>query len=99
MTFYSREFKAQIVEQHRQGRSLAELGREFHLSPTSVANWVRAAERRDGKRSRAGSVKPSSAEEKPEDTIARLERELERKDEDLKILGKALAFFVRRSDQ
>jgi transposase len=41
---YPAEFKAQVVELHRrQGRSLAELSKEFHISATTVANWVRAA--------------------------------------------------------
>jgi transposase-like protein len=31
--------------------------------------------------------------------VARLERELARKDEELEILGKALAFFARRAEQ
>jgi transposase-like protein len=31
--------------------------------------------------------------------IARLERELARKEEELEILGKAVAFFARRADQ
>jgi transposase len=47
---YPAEFKAQVVELHRrQGRSLAELGREFHLSATTVANWVREANAADAK--------------------------------------------------
>jgi len=98
-TYYSQEFKDQIVAQYRQGRTAGELGREFNLSPTSVANWVRASKRED-----AAAVKKSkSAEAKkgpPETTeakIARLERELAQKEQDLKILGKALAFFARRT--
>ena len=97
-TYYSQEFKEQIVEQFRAGRTAAELGREFNLSPTSVANWVRAAKRSE--------VKPKpkrTAPERPIETseakIARLEKELARKDADLEILEKALAFFVRRSDR
>jgi transposase len=98
-TYYSQEFKDQIVEQYRQGRTAAELGKEFNLSPTSVANWVRASKRKD-----AGPVKKSNSTEAkkgppetPEAKIARLERELAQKDQDIKILGKALAFFARRT--
>jgi transposase-like protein len=97
--YYTDEFKEQIVEAYRQGRSAADLGREFNLAATSVSNWVRAADRRDAKKSRPGPAPKKPAVETPEAKIARLEAELARKDRDLKILGKALAFFVRRSDR
>ncbi|HEX8976110.1 MAG TPA: helix-turn-helix domain-containing protein [Solirubrobacteraceae bacterium] len=100
-TYYSQEFKDQIVEQYRQGRTAGELGREFNLSPTSVANWVRASKREGTAEMK--KAKPAQATkgppETPEAKIARLERELAQKDQDLKILGKALAFFVRRTDR
>lgn len=91
---FSQEFKDQIVELHRRGRSFADIGQEFGLSPTSVANWVRAADRRES-RSRAGADGGEDLKIK----VARLERELARKDEELEILGKALAFFARRVEQ
>ena len=91
---FSQEFKDQIVELHRRGRTAAEIGKEFDLSPTSVTNWVRAADREELRReARAGD----GADDKV--TIARLERELARKEEELQILGKALAFFARRAEQ
>jgi len=87
------EFKDQIVEQHRQGRSFVELAKEFNLAPTSIANWVRAADKRDARdRADAGG-------ESDRAKIRRLERELAGKEEELQILGKALAFFARRQDQ
>ena len=43
---YSQEFKDQIVELHRTGRSFMDLGKEFNLAPTSISNWVRAADKR-----------------------------------------------------
>lgn len=97
--YYTDEFKEQIVEAYRQGRSAGELGREFNLASTSVSNWVRAADKRDSRKSRPEPAPRKPAVETPEAKIARLEAELARKDKDLKILGKALAFFVRRSDQ
>jgi transposase len=91
---YSQEFKDQIVELHRSGgRTFMELGKEFNLSPTTVANWARAAEKR-----RAGTPALGAGGESDKVKIARLERELARKDEELSILGKALAFFARRMD-
>jgi transposase len=88
---FSQEFKDQIVELHRRGRSFVDIGREFGLSATSVSNWVRSADRRES-RAAAGTVDSDDLKAK----IARLERELARKDEELEILGKALAFFARR---
>jgi transposase len=91
---FSQEFRDQIVALHeRDGRTFAEIGAEFGLSPTSVANWVRAADKAS-KRQRAAPAGESDAAR-----IARLERELAKKDEELEILGKALAFFARRSER
>jgi transposase len=93
MATYSQEFKDQIVELHRSGRTFVDLAKEFNLAPTSIANWVRAADKRDAV-ARAGSdAEPDKAR------IRRLEKELARKEEELQILGKALAFFARRTDQ
>ena len=91
---FSQEFRDQIVALHeRDGRTFAEIGAEFGLSPTSVANWVRAADKAS-ERQRAAPTGESDAAR-----IARLERELAKKDEELEILGKALAFFARRSER
>jgi transposase len=95
MATYSQEFKDQIVALHRQGRSFIDLGREFNLAPTSISNWVRAADRRD---EAAGSAQAQGAES-DQAKIRRLERELAHKEQELEILGKALAFFARRMDR
>ena len=95
---YTDEFKEQIVALHlHRRRTLASIAEEFDLSATTVANWVRAAERAaDKKRGRAGA---SPQEESDSERIARLERELAKKEEEVEILGKALAFFARRSER
>jgi transposase len=54
---------------------------------------VRTAEKRDAARA-AGA-----GEESDQAKIRRLEKELARKEEEVEILGKALAFFARRVDQ
>lgn len=93
---FAQEFKDQIVELFRQGdRTFQDIGKEFNLSATTVSNWVRAAENRQGRLSKGDSGTKSADREE----IARLKRELARKDEELEILGKALAFFARRKDQ
>lgn len=93
MATYSQEFKDQIVELHRRGRSFMDLAKEFGLAPTSIANWVKAADKRDGAAARDQSG------ESDREKIRRLEKQLARKEEELEILGKALAFFARRADQ
>jgi transposase len=102
-TSYSQEFKDQIVEQHRRGRSFMELGKEFNIAPTSISNWVRAADRREAAAKRAKSNAQSASGEAGVESdkakIRRLERELARKEEELEILGKALAFFARKTDR
>ena len=93
MATYPQEFKDQIVELHRQGRSFVDLAKEFNLAPTSISNWARAADKRDARdRAEAGGESDGAK-------IRRLEKELARKEEELQILGKALAFFARRADQ
>jgi transposase len=96
MATYSQEFTDQIVELHRRGRSFVELAKEFNLAPTSISNWVRAADKRDAAGVRGGQV---AGGESDKDKVRRLEKELARKEEELEILGKALAFFARRADQ
>jgi transposase len=102
MQNFSQEFKDQIVELHRKGgRTYMDLAKEFNLSATTVSNWVRAADRRDAKKSAAARAGGAVGEggEPDKAKIRRLERELARKEEELDILGKALAFFARRADQ
>jgi transposase len=96
---YTQEFRDQIVALHvRDGRTFGEIATEFGLSATSVAKWVREAEKRDKPRRAAdeGQVPDRTADAA---RIARLERELAQKTEEVEILGKALAFFARRLER
>jgi len=101
MQSFSKEFKDQIVELHRQGgRTFMDLAKEFNLSATTVSNWVRAAERAESKKLRASpGAATGDGGESDQAKIQRLEKELARKEQELDILGKALAFFARRADQ
>jgi transposase len=95
-TVFAQEFRDQIVEVFRGGgRTFMDIGKEFNLSPTTVSNWVRVAENKEGRL----SGKAPDARQQDKDEIARLKRELAVKEEELEILGKALAFFARRRDQ
>jgi transposase len=94
MATYPREFKEQLVELHlKRGKSFMDLAREFNVSATSIANWVREAEQREARQVAVAGG------ESDEQRIVRLERELARKNEELEILGKALAYFARQADQ
>lgn len=92
---YSQEFKDQIVALHRTGRSFMDLGKEFNLAPTSISNWVRAADKRDA----AAAGVADAGGESDQQKIRRLEKDLATKTQEVEILGKALAFFARRVDQ
>jgi transposase len=102
MQYFSQEFKDQIIELHRKGgRTYMDLAKEFNLSATTVSNWVRTAEKRDAKKLTAdrADTLAGAGGESDEAKIKRLEKELARKEQELDILGKALAFFARRADQ
>ena len=96
---YTQEFRDQIVALHRRdGRTFGEIATEFGLSATSVAKWVREAEKRD-KPPRAAMEEQAPDRTADAARIARLERELAQKTEEVEILGKALAFFARRLER
>ena len=87
---FSQEFKDQVVELYRRGRSYKDLAREFDLSATTISNWVRVADRK------SAQSPPECSAESDRAKVVRLERELAERNEELEILGKALAFFARR---
>jgi transposase len=100
MGTYNQEFKDEVVALYRSGgRTYMDLAKEFNLSATTVANWARAEEKHKSRKRRPSSGGDDQDVETDQEKIARLERELARKSEDLDILGKALAFFVRRMDR
>jgi transposase len=39
--YYNEEFKRQIVELEKSGKSVGELSREYKISKTSIRNWKR----------------------------------------------------------
>ncbi|HTR16419.1 MAG TPA: transposase [Acetobacteraceae bacterium] len=45
---YPPEFRRQMVELLRAGRTLEELSREFEPSAQAIWNWVRQADREEG---------------------------------------------------
>ena len=47
---YPPEFRRQMVELVRSGRAIRELAREFECSDQTIRNWVRQADRDEGRR-------------------------------------------------
>lgn len=87
---YPPEFRRQLVELVRSGRTPDELSREFEPTAQSIMNWVRQAERDAGKRMDG----PTSAER---EELIRLRRENQRLRQERDILSKAAAWFARES--
>ncbi|MEU4540657.1 transposase [Streptosporangium sp. NPDC023825] len=81
---YPPEFRRQMVELVRAGRSPEELAREFEPFAQSIRTWVRQADLDDGRR--ADGL--TSAEK---DEPARLRREVKLLREEKEILRKAAA--------
>ncbi len=87
---YAAEFREQIVELVRSGRSPEELAREFEPSAQAIRNWVGQADRNEGRR--ADGL--TSAER---DELRRLRRENRRLRQEREILAKAAAWFARET--
>jgi len=49
---YPPEFRQRIIELVRKGRTPEELARQFEPSAQAIPNWVRQADRDDGRRQR-----------------------------------------------
>ena len=85
------QFKAEIVELCRRGdRSMRQVARDFDLTETAVREWVKQAEREAGTRSDG-----LSSAERAE--LASLWRENRRLREDVEVLKRATAFFVKET--
>ena len=87
---YPPELRRRLVELVRAGRSPGELAQEFEPSEQAIRNWVRQAERDEGKR-RDGLTSEEKAE------LGRLRREVRTLREERTILAKAAAWFARET--
>lgn len=88
---YPLEFRQQIVELVRAGRTPEELAEEFEPSAESIRNWVKQAERDAGTRSDG----LSSAER---EELKRLRKENKQLRLEREILSKAAAWFARETN-
>jgi transposase len=87
---YPPEFKRQLVELVRAGRSPEELAEEFEPSASSIRNWIRQADLDEGRRS--DGMTTAEREE-----LGRLRRENKRLKLEREILSKAAAWFARET--
>jgi transposase len=89
---FTPEFKAEIVELCQRGdRSVGQVARDFDLTETAVREWVKQAGRDRGTRQDGGLASTERQE------LAELRRENRRLREDVEILKRATAFFVKET--
>ena len=88
---YTREFRRQMVELVRAGRSPEELSREFEPTAQSIRNWVAQSERDAGRGD--GGLRTAEREE-----LTRLRRENRQLQLEREILSKAAAWFARETN-
>jgi transposase len=87
---YPPEFRRQMVELVRAGRSPEELAREFEPSAQAIRTWVQQAERDGGQRD--DGLTSAEREE-----LRRLRREIRQLRQERDILAKAAAWFARET--
>ena len=88
---YMPEFRRQMIELVRSGRSPQSLAKEFEPTAQAIRNWVAQAERDAGRRDDG----ETTAER---DEINRLRREVRQLRLERDILSKAAAWFARETD-
>jgi transposase len=88
---YPEEFKQQMIDLVRAGRTPEELSGEFEPTAQSIRNWVLQADRNEGRR-KDGLTTAERQE------MVKLRREVRRLREERDILAKATAWFARETD-
>jgi transposase len=88
---YTPEFRRQMVELVRAGRSPEELSREFEPTAQSIRNWVAQSDRDAGRGD--GGLRTTEREE-----LNRLRRENRQLQLEREILSKAAAWFARETN-
>jgi len=88
---YPAEFRLKIIALARAGRRPEELADEFQVGNQTVRNWLRQADRDDGKRS--DGLTTAEGEE-----LARLRKRVKQLEIEREILSKAAAWFARETD-
>jgi transposase len=90
---YPPEFRRQMVELVRAGRSPEDLAKEFEPSAYSIRKWIKAAERQGVRQEeKTEAMSPSEREE-----LAKLRREVKQLRQERDILSRAAAWFAREA--
>ena len=87
---YSPEFRQQMLELVRTGRTPEELAREFEPSAQAIRNWVAQADIDEG---RGAGLSTAEREE-----LRKLRRDNKRLRQEREILAKAAAWFAQETD-
>jgi len=88
---YPPEYRQQIVELVRAGRRPEELAREFGPTVQTIQNWLKQADRDEGRRH--DGLTTAERQE-----LVRLRREIKQVRLEREILAKAAAWFARETD-
>jgi transposase len=88
---YPDEFRQQMIELVRTGRTPGELGREFECSAQAIRNWVRQADRDAG-------VRSDGLTTDERDELRRLRREVKQLRVEREILKRAAVWFARETN-
>ena len=88
---YPEEFRQQILELVRAGRTPDELAAEFEPTAQTIRNWIKQAELDKGQR-QDGLTRDEKAE------LARLRKENKQLRLEREILSKAAAWFARETE-
>jgi len=88
---YPPEFRRQMVALVRTGRTAESLAKEFEPTAESIRNWVKQADRDEGRR--ADGLTTAEREE-----LTRLRRENRTLRVEREILSKAAAWFARKTE-
>ena len=92
---YPAEFRQQIVDLHRAGRTIGELSREFGVSKQSISNWTVQAAADRARPARTKDVLTSAEREE----LSRLRRQVRQLQQERDILAKATAWFAVKSEK
>jgi transposase len=88
---YPQEFRQQIIDLVRSGRTPSELAQEFEPTYETIRKWVHQADRDEGRTA-------SGLSTKERDELRRLRRDNRQLRLEREILAKAAAWFARETD-
>ena len=88
---YPNEFRQQILDLARAGRTADELAKEFEPTAQTIRNWIKQSELDHGQRQDG-----LSSDEKAE--LTRLRKEIKQLQLEREILKKAAAWFAQESE-